>query len=123
MVFPEAILAAFGATEDMLAIGVPGLRANFCITPILGFVMLVTTFFQSIAKPMPSIVITFLRQILFLIPLIYILPWLWDINGIFMAQPISDALALIISIFFVIREQRTLYSLSDNPAQAGPMAS
>lgn len=29
MVFPEAILAAFGATEDMLAIGVPGLRANF----------------------------------------------------------------------------------------------
>ena len=123
MVFPEAILAAFGATEDMLAIGVPGLRANFCITPILGFVMLVTTFFQSIAKPMPSIVITFLRQILFLIPLIYILPWLWDINGIFMAQPISDALALIISIFFVIREQRTLYSLSDNPVQAGPMAS
>ena len=89
----------------------------------MGFVMLVTTFFQSIAKPMPSIVITFLRQILFLIPLIYILPWLWDINGIFMAQPISDALALIISIFFVIREQRTLYSLSDNPVQAGPMAS
>lgn len=123
MVFPEAILAAFGATEDMLAIGVPGLRANFCITPILGFVMLVTTFFQSIAKPMPSIVITFLRQILFLIPLIYMLPVLWDINGIFMAQPISDALALIISIFFVIREQRTLYSLSDNPVQAGPMAS
>ena len=123
MVFPEAILAAFGATEDMLAIGVPGLRANFCITPILGFVMLVTTFFQSLAKPMPSIVITFLRQILLLIPLIYILPLLWDINGIFMAQPVSDALALIVSIFFVVREQRILYSLSDNPVQAGSMAS
>ena len=106
-----------------LAIGVPGLRANFCITPILGFVMLVTTFFQSIAKPMPSIVITFLRQILFLIPLIYMLPVLWDINGIFMAQPISDALALIISIFFVIREQRIHYGLSASPEKASFMAS
>lgn len=72
---------------------------------------------------MPSIVITFLRQILLLIPLIYILPLLWDINGIFMAQPVSDALALIVSIFFVVREQRILYSLSDNPVQAGSMAS
>lgn len=40
-----------------------------------------------------------------------------------MAQPVSDALALIVSIFFVVREQRILYSLSDNPVQAGSMAS
>ena len=123
MVFPEAIRAAFGASEDMMAIGVPGLRANFCITPILGFVMLVTTFFQSIAKPAPSIVITFLRQILFLIPLIYILPLVWDINGIFMAQPVSDALALIISIFFVVREKRHLYGLLNHKGEASLMPS
>ena len=106
-----------------MAIGVPGLRANFCITPILGFVMLVTTFFQSIAKPAPSIVITFLRQILFLIPLIYILPLVWDINGIFMAQPVSDALALIISIFFVVREKRHLYGLLNHKGEASLMPS
>lgn len=111
MFFPEAILLAFGASEEMLEIGVAGLRTNFCITPILGFVMLVTTFFQSIAKPIPSIVITFLRQILFLIPFIYIFPMFWDINGIFMAQPVSDALALILSIALVAREQRQLYSM------------
>lgn len=82
MLFPEAILLTFGASEKMLEIGVTGLRTNFCITPILGFVMLVTTFFQSIAKPIPSIIITFLRQILFLIPFIYLFPMFWDINGI-----------------------------------------
>ena len=98
----------------MLEIGVAGLRTNFCITPILGFVMLVTTFFQSIAKPIPSIVITFLRQILFLIPFIYVFPMLWDINGIFVAQPVSDALALILSIVLVVREQRQLYSGESN---------
>lgn len=70
--------------------------------------MLATTFFQSIAKPVPSIVITFLRQILFLIPFIYIFPVLWGINGIFAAQPVSDALALILSVILVVREQRQL---------------
>lgn len=108
MFFPKQILLLFGASNEMLDIGITGLRINFCITPILGFVMLVTTFFQSITKPVPSIVITFLRQILFLIPFIYIFPILWNINGIFVAQPVSDAFALIISIIFVIREQQLL---------------
>lgn len=108
MLFPKTILLAFGATEEMLEFGVVGLRINFCITPILGFVMLVTTFFQSIAKPVPSIVITFLRQILFLIPFIYLFPVFWGIQGIFAAQPVSDALALILSVFLVVRQQRRL---------------
>ena len=85
--FPRQILMAFGATPEMLA----------------------TTFFQSLAKPIPSIVITFLRQILFLIPFIYLFPLVWGINGIFVAQPVSDALALVLSAFLVWREQRLLY--------------
>ena len=109
MLFPRQILMAFGATEEMLAIGIPGLRTNFCITPILGFVMLATTFFQSIAKPLPSIIITFLRQILFLIPFIYLFPALWGINGIFAAQPVSDALALVLSLIPVVRERNCMY--------------
>lgn len=112
LVFPKQILLAFGATEEMLEIGVSGLRINFCITPVLGFVMLVTTFFQSIAKPLPSIVITFFRQILFLIPFIYIFPALWGINGIFAAQPVSDIIALILCVALVAREQRHLYKIT-----------
>ena len=108
LLFPAQILLAFGATQEMLDIGISGLRLNFCITPILGFVMLVTTFFQSINQPLPSIVITFLRQILFLIPCIYLFPLFWDIHGIFVAQPVSDALALILCVFLVIREQKLL---------------
>lgn len=111
LIFPKGILMAFGATEEMLEIGIAGLRINFCVTPILGFVMLGTTFFQSIAKPIPSIIITFLRQILFLIPLIYVFPAIWGINGIFVAQPISDILALILSIILIVREQKHLYKL------------
>lgn len=106
--FPKAILLAFGASEEMLNMGASGLRINFCITPILGFVMLATTFFQSIGKPKPSILITFLRQILFLIPFIYILPAWLGIKGIFAAQPVSDLLALALSAVLIAREHRRL---------------
>lgn len=112
LIFPGAILSAFGATEEMMEIGITGLRTNFCVTPVLGFVMLVTTFFQSIAKPVPSIVITLLRQILLLIPFIYLFSALWGINGIFVAQPVSDMLALVLSGILVIREQRRLYHIA-----------
>lgn len=109
MIFPKQILMAFGGNEEMLSIGIPALRYNFCITPILGFVMLATTFFQSLGKPIPSIIITLLRQVIFLVPFIYILPRIFDLQGIFYAQPISDALALVISVFLVLREHKRLY--------------
>lgn len=108
MCFPKQILAAFGGTEEMYAIGITGLRLNFCVTPILGFVMLVTTFFQSVARPVPSIVITLLRQVIFLVPMICIFPVYFKINGIFAAQPVSDILALILSLILVAREHRRL---------------
>ncbi|MCD7918306.1 MAG: MATE family efflux transporter [Clostridiales bacterium] len=114
MLFPRQILLAFGGTEEMLAIGVTGLRLNFCITPFLGFVMLVTNFFQAIAKPMPSILVTLLRQVVFLVPFLYLLPLALGINGIFMAQPVSDALALVLCLILVVREHRRLLG-ADQP--------
>jgi len=109
--FPRQILAAFGGTEEMFQIGVTGLRINFCITPVLGFVMLATTFFQSINRPTPSIVITVLRQVVFLVPFLYIFPAFWDVNGIFFAQPISDMLATILSLHLVWKEKKHMMAL------------
>ena len=71
--------------------------------------MLATTFFQSIGKPIPSIVITVLRQIVFLIPLIYLFPLALGTNGVFWAQPVSDFLALAVSLWLVLRENRQLH--------------
>ena len=109
--FPRQILAAFGGTEEMFQIGVTGLRINFCITPVLGFVMLATTFFQSINRPTPSIVITVLRQVVFLVPFLYIFPAFWDVNGIFFAQPISDMLATLLSLNLVWKEKKHMIAL------------
>ncbi|MCE9654969.1 MATE family efflux transporter [Clostridium celatum] len=98
---PALIINTFGGGSELLDIGVIALRLNFIITPVLGFVMLATTFFQSIGKPTASSIITLIRQVVALIPFIFILPRLFDINGIFVAQPISDFIALILSIILI----------------------
>lgn len=116
LIFPKQILSAFGGTEEIFRIGVSGLRINFCITPVLGFVMLSTTFFQSINRPIPSIIITVLRQVVFLVPFIYILPILFEINGIFFAQPISDLLATILSALLVLKEKKRMILKTVRPS-------
>lgn len=116
LMFPKQILSAFGGTEEIFRIGVSGLRINFCITPVLGFVMLSTTFFQSINRPIPSIIITVLRQVVFLVPFIYILPILFEINGIFFAQPISDLLATILSALLVLKEKKRMILKTVQPS-------
>ncbi|MGL4372647.1 MAG: MATE family efflux transporter, partial [Turicibacter sp.] len=104
MLVPQVIITGFGGGDELMAIGVPALRYNFIITPILGYVMLCTTFFQSIGKPNPSIVISLLRQVVILVPLIYCLPIVFGINGIFFAQPVSDLIALVLCIILVNKE-------------------
>ena len=104
MFFPASIIRAFGGGEELMSIGITALRWNFIITPILGYVMLCTTFFQSIGRPNPSIVISLLRQVVALVPFLYLLPKVIGINGIFMAQPISDIIALVICVVLIKRE-------------------
>lgn len=111
MLFPKQIIELFGGDEGMLDIGIHALRLNFMIAPVLGFVMLAPTFFQSIGKPGPSIIISLLRQIVLLVPLIYLFPVLAGLQGIFIAQPVSDALALVLSLVLVLREGKKLSSL------------
>lgn len=112
--FPGAIIRMFGGGSELMKIGIPALRVNFIIAPVLGFVMLATTFFQSIGKPTASTVITLVRQVLLLIPLIYILPLCFEQIGIFYAQPVSDFVATIISLILIKREFRNLSSLQSS---------
>lgn len=105
---PAAIINLFGGGEELLIIGILGLRTNFIIAPALGFIMIATTFFQSIGKPTASSVITLIRQVVALVPFIYILPHFLGINGIFFAQPVSDFIALILSFILIRREFKQL---------------
>jgi Na+-driven multidrug efflux pump len=75
-----------------------------------------TTFFQSLGRARPSFFLSMCRQILFLIPLVILLPYYFDLSGVWMAFPISDFMAAMISMFLVWREYRYFQDRSSSNA-------
>jgi Na+-driven multidrug efflux pump len=75
-------------------------------TPIIGMNVISTTVFQAIGKARPSFILSMCRQILFLIPLVLLLPRYFDISGVWMAFPLSDLMAGLLSTFLIVKEYR-----------------
>jgi len=86
--------------------------------PFIGFQVIGAGFFQSIGKARPSIILSLSRQVLFLIPLILLLPLIMGINGIWIAFPIADFLAITITGTLIYREIRKINKLQMIPEKA-----
>ncbi len=103
--FPKVIVQFFNAEDPaLLEIGKQGLRLGLLALPIVGFQVVAGNFFQSIGKAKIATLLTLLRQVIVLIPLLYVLPDFFELNGIWVAMPISDACSAMIVVFFLRRE-------------------
>ena len=82
-------------------IAAKGLRIMFMVFPIVGFQMVTTNLFQCLGMVKKSIFLSLSRQLLFLLPCIYILPGVMEGEaGVWYSFPISDAIASVITAFF-----------------------
>ena len=81
MVLPRFILRAFTDSDPLLDIGVPSMRYLNVMMPLIAFTITNSQFFQSIDKPWIAITTSLSRQVLFLIPLMFIIPTLATSNG------------------------------------------
>ncbi len=110
--FPRQILAAFGdGTAGYFEFGEKYFRV-FLFFTCLNFLQPITsTFFTSIGKAIKGVFLSLTRQILFLLPLLFILPAMMGIDGILYAGPISDAVAAVIAVSMVLFEFRTMKKL------------
>lgn len=111
-IFPRQILALFGeGTESYFAFGEKYFRVYLFFT-IVNFLQPVTsTFFTSIGKAIKGVFLSLTRQIIFLLPLLVILPIFMGIDGIIFAGPIADAIAAVIAIVMVAFEFRAMRHL------------
>ncbi|WP_423127946.1 MATE family efflux transporter [Gaoshiqia sp. Z1-71] len=106
---PDAIVRFFNAEDpELLVIGRQGLRLGLFALPFVGFQVVVGNFFQSVGKAKIATLLTLLRQVIILIPLLFILPNFFDLNGIWVAMPISDTCSALIVTYFISREWRQL---------------
>ncbi|BAX82553.1 MATE family efflux transporter [Labilibaculum antarcticum] len=107
--FPELIVKAFNnSNAELLQVGSHGLRIILLALPIVGFQVVVGNYFQSIGKAGISVMLTLMRQVILLIPILFILPTYFGLNGVWFASPISDVGSAIVSGAFLIRELRKL---------------
>jgi putative MATE family efflux protein len=105
--FPSAIISLFNnENKELQRIGVQGLRIFSMMLPIVGFQVVVSNYFQSVGKAKVAAFLSLLRQVLVLTPLLFILPDMFGIKGIWMASPIADTIAALISGLIMIREWR-----------------
>ena len=74
MVLPRLILRAFTSSPELLDIGVPAMRYLNVMMPLIAFTITNSQFFQSIDKPWIAITTSLSRQVLFLIPLMFVIP-------------------------------------------------
>ncbi|MCL1943228.1 MAG: MATE family efflux transporter [Candidatus Azobacteroides sp.] len=95
--FPRAIASIFTKDNELTEQAVIGLRYIFMFYPLVGFQMVVSTFFQSIGMAKKAIFISLTRQILFLIPLLIILPEYLSVTGVWISMPIADFISVIVA--------------------------
>ncbi len=103
--FPRPIVAIFGQGSELyFEFAERYLRIFMLLTFINGIQPVTANFFTSIGKAKVGLFISLTRQIIFLLPLIMILPAFFGIDGLMYAGPIADASAVILTFIFVFRE-------------------
>lgn len=111
MIVPSSIIGLFSTDSALINSGIFPFRMIILLFPFIGFQIIGAGFFQSIGKAVPSIVLSLTRQVLFLIPLILLLPLIMGINGIWIAFPIADLLSIVVTGVLLAREIKRINKL------------
>lgn len=94
---PELCIRAFTTDKQLIEIAARGMRIVVVFYPIIGFQMVTTNFFQSIGHAGKSIFLSLTRQLLFLIPLLIVLPRYWGLEGVWASMPIADLASSVVT--------------------------
>lgn len=115
--FPRQIISIFGSgSEEYFQFAERYFRIYMFCVFINGIQPVTANFFTAIGKAKTGVFISLTRQIIFLLPLLLILPYLFGIDGVLFTAPIADLAAGILAIYFMKREFRSLQVAEEQPA-------
>jgi putative MATE family efflux protein len=104
VLFPDVIVNIFTEDTELLSKTPNALLIAFLATPVITAQLIGSAYFQAAGKAWPALWLTLLKQGIFLIPLVYILPKFYGVTGIWMSFPIADVLATSITVLYLRRE-------------------
>ena len=110
--FPRQIISIFGSgSEEYLHFAERYFRIFLFFTFLNGIQPVSSNFFTSIGAPKKGIFLSLTRQIIFLLPLLLIFPYLFGIDGVMYTAPIADLAAASVSIVMVVLEFKIMAEL------------
>ena len=104
--FPEAIARLFTSDVALIEETPKALLYVFLATPVVTAQLIGSAYFQAAGKALPALALTLLKQGVFLIPLVYILPKFFGLNGVWFSFPVADVLATLVTLLFLKSEVR-----------------
>ncbi len=111
-IMPQQLLVLFNAQSDMLAAGVPALRITSLAFPLVAVTITFTAFFHALGQATYSIVMTVVRQLVFMLPLAYLFASLGGLFAFWFSLPIAEvASALVAAAFFRLVYKKQLSPL------------
>lgn len=111
---PRYLSMAFTNDPELLDLCVPAMRLMLVMSPLIGFTITNSQFFQSIDKPWIAIVTSLSRQVLILLPMMYIVPTVFTglgrsgLYGVFASCTISDILGAVLAGYLLWTQRHIL---------------
>ena len=98
MLFPRQIARMFTTDPVLLGMAARGIKLDMLVFFVVGSQAVTTNFFQCIGKVKISIFLSLSRQLIFLLPMAYVFPLFWNLDGVWFAMPASDFIAFAFTI-------------------------
>lgn len=104
---PRTVVSAFTSDPDLIEKAAHGVRIIVLAFPVIGINLVTSNFFQSIGKPKRSIFLSLSRQLIFLTPLLYILPMFMGEKGVWWSFAISDIISTVVACLLLYQFFKT----------------
>ena len=106
LLFPAQILGLFMASEAMRSFGISAMRIMAASYLFCGLSTMISTYFQATEKVGSSMAIQLCRQMLFLVPALWCLDKLFQLNGIWLAFPVAETATLLVALVMMAWHRR-----------------
>lgn len=97
---PGPLIKLFNDNEELIRIGINALKTISLAFPIIGIAIVGSTTLQAVGKGFASMIVSFLRQIIILLPVAFILGKIGGLRWVWYAFPISEGVSFILLLIF-----------------------
>lgn len=111
-IMPQLLVRAFTVDTELIRISTTAVRYIMVMFPLIGFTIINSNFFQSIDKPWIAIVTSLSRQLIFLVPLSYFVPFIFEnyggngLTGVWASCTISDVMGALLAAILLYTQRK-----------------